>query len=165
MDSGFHGEPMLSKAGLWLWITAATAAIAFAGGQNASLSEKGERILNLGCMSCHDLRPIQTQALDSEGWTKIIDAMMEKGAQVKKEDIPDFIEFLVMSYGPLADGAGRKILLNRCTNCHDLKRVKQHLSSPEEWADTLVAMLNEGASLSDKEFAVLLGYLARNFRQ
>ena len=116
-------------------------------------------------MVCHDLRPIQVQALDTEGWAKVVNAMVEKGAQVKTEDIPPLIEYLVQSYGPLPEGAGKKILLNKCTICHDLKRVKQHLSSPEEWAETLAAMLNEGASLSDEEFAVLLGYLARNFRQ
>ncbi len=153
------------KTGFWLLVTIAASAISFAAGRSASQSEKGEQILNTSCMICHDLRPIQMQALDTEGWAKVVNAMVEKGAQVKTEDIPPLIEYLVQSYGPLPEGAGKKILLNKCTICHDLKRVKQHLSSPEEWAETLAAMLNEGASLSDEEFAVLLGYLARNFRQ
>src|SRR5437867_5233182 len=161
----FMAKPKLQKFGLWLSVTAVTGVIAFAAGQNANVSQKEERILNGSCMGCHDLRPIQTQALDAEGWTKLVSAMVEKGAQVQRKDVPDFVEFLVMNYGPLPEGAGKRILLNRCTLCHDLKRVRQHLSSPEEWADTLGAMLNEGASLTDEEFATLLGYLARNFKQ
>jgi hypothetical protein len=45
-----------------------------------------------------------------------------------------------------------------------LKRVLRHGATREEWEDTLSAMLNEGAMLSDEDFPVLLTYLARNFK-
>jgi hypothetical protein len=48
--------------------------------------------------------------------------------------------------------------------CHTLKRVKQHGATAEEWQETLVAMLNEGAPLSEQDLPVVLAYLARNFR-
>ena len=48
--------------------------------------------------------------------------------------------------------------------CHDLLRVRRNLATREEWEDTLLAMLNEGAMLSDQDFPVLLSYLARNFK-
>ena len=70
-----------------------------------------------------------------------------------------------MTGARLSESAGKQLILNKCTVCHDLKRVKQHLASPEDWADTLNAMLNEGLMLSDEEFATALRYLARNFRQ
>ena len=154
----------LGRTSLWLLATIATAAIAFSAGQEASSYNHGEQVFNASCMECHDLRPIQMQALDSDGWTKIVKAMIEKGAKVKADDVPSIVEYLVANHGPLPDGAGKPVLLNKCTSCHDLKRIKQHLASPEEWAETLNAMLNEGASLSDEEFVVLLTYLARNFR-
>jgi len=47
--------------------------------------------------------------------------------------------------------------------CHDLSRVKRTTATREEWEDTLGAMLNEGAMLSEQDFPVLLNYLARNF--
>ncbi len=154
----------MGKTGLWIWVTACCAAVAFAAG-NVQETERGEQIMNTSCTKCHDLRPIQTAALDEEGWTATINNMIEKGAEVQKDEIPLFVEYLVRNHGPLPDGAGKAIVLNKCSVCHDLKRVTSHLASPEEWADTLSSMLNEGLILSDEELATVLRYLARNFRQ
>ncbi len=115
-------------------------------------------------MTCHDLRPIQTQALDSEGWTKIVAAMVDKGAEVKPDEVPLLVDFLVRRHGPLPDGPGKRILLNTCTVCHELDRVRRHGATRELWEETLSAMLNEGAMLSEQEFPVLLAYLALNFK-
>ena len=119
---------------------------------------------NANCLNCHDLRPIQTQALDEDGWTMVVNAMIQKGAQVKPDEIPILAEYLAFNYGPLPDGAGKPLVLNRCTLCHDLQRVRQHLATREGWEETLSTMLNEGAMLSDVEFEVVLVYLSRNFR-
>jgi hypothetical protein len=151
------------RAALWLAATVMLAAIGFAAGQDDSAA-KAEKIVNTTCLSCHDMRPIQTKALDADGWKKIVDSMIDKGATVSKGDIPMLVSFLEDNYGPLPEGNGKDILLEKCTVCHDLKRVKQHLASPEEWADTLNSMENEGLQLSQEEFGIILRYLARNFR-
>jgi len=154
------------KTGMWAAVTTVTAALAFAAGQqNAGDLAKAERILNTGCTTCHDLRKVQTQALDEDGWTKVVNSMVEKGAQVQKEDIPVLVSYLEDSFGPLPDGPGKEIVLNKCTVCHDLKRVRQHFGTPEDWMDLLGAMENEGLMLSDEEYVAVLKYLARNFRQ
>jgi cytochrome c5 len=139
------------------------AAVVSATGQDVTLVERGERILNRSCTTCHDLRPIQVQALDPVGWTKTIKAEIEKGAKIEAGDMPVLVDYLATHHGPLPDGAGKSILLNTCTLCHDLRRVREHSASAESWEETLVAMLNEGAMLSDQDFPVLLRYLARNF--
>ena len=131
---------------------------------SAQQSDRGEQLVNVNCTGCHDLRPIQTQALDHEGWTGTVRSMIEKGAKVSESDIPVMVDYLVRNHGPLPDGAGKKIVLQTCTMCHDLRRVREHGATPEDWQETLISMLNEGAMLSDEEFAVVLGYLARNFR-
>jgi len=143
---------------------AAAAAFGLALTAAAQEPDKGEQLVNASCISCHDLRPIEVQALDKDGWTNVVNAMVEKGASVEKADLPVLIDYLVDNHGPLPEGAGKKILLNNCTLCHDLKRVRRHGASKEDWADTLSAMLNEGAMLSDEELPVLLNYLARNFK-
>ena len=152
------------KAIFWASATVVLAAVAFAGGQGEG-QLKAEKIVNTTCLTCHGLRPIQTQALDAANWKKIVDSMIEKGAMVEKEDVPILVTYLEDNFGPLPEGAGKQILLNKCTNCHDLKRVRQHFASPEEWADTLSSMENEGLMLSEEEFVTVLKYLARNFRQ
>ncbi len=151
------------KTGLWLGATVLTAALALAAGQDDASQER--EILNTSCTTCHDLRKIQTKALDAEGWTQIVNSMIEKGAKVQKDDIPMFVSYLEDNFGPLPEGNGKEIVLNKCTVCHDLKRVRQHFATPEDWADTLNAMQNEGLMISDDELITVLRYLARNFRE
>jgi hypothetical protein len=47
--------------------------------------------------------------------------------------------------------------------CHDLKRIRLGRRSPEEWEETLISMLNEGAPLPDDQFPVIHEYLSHNF--
>ena len=141
----------------------AIAALGIARAQDVA-SDKGEQIQNAACLGCHDLRPIQTAAYDRGMWSSVVDSMINKGAEVKDIDKPALVDYLVKSHGPLPSGRGQAILLNTCTICHDLGRVRAHTVSREEWEETLNAMLNEGAMLSDQDFPVLLDYLARNFK-
>jgi cytochrome c5 len=141
----------------------AVVALGAAGAQDAA-PDKGEQIQNGACLSCHDLRPIQTAAYDRAGWSTAIDSMIQKGAEVKPDDKPVLVDFLFRNHGPLPEGPGKAILLNTCTVCHDLGRVRINTVSRDEWEETLNAMLNEGAMLSDQDFPVLLDYLARNFK-
>src|SRR5262249_17612186 len=101
----------------------------------------------------------------AEGWTDVVKSMIAKGANVDQGDVPLLVAYLEDNFGPLPNGEGKQILLDKCTTCHDLKRVRQHFASPEEWADLLGSMENEGLMLSQEEYVTLLKYLARNFRQ
>jgi cytochrome c5 len=151
------------RAGLWIAVTVTLAAGAFGASQDDG-AMRGERLVNTSCLACHDLRKIQTQALDGPAWKAVVDSMIEKGAKVEQDEVPLLVSYLEDNFGPLPDGPGKEVVLNKCTVCHDLKRVKQHLATPEEWADTLGAMENEGLRISDEEFVEVLKYLARNFR-
>lgn len=167
--------------GFIVCVTAATAGLLLAGAEALSAARPmapspaqvapaarqealPEEILQKNCQGCHDLRPIQTSAMDAEGWTKTIRAMIEdNGAEVPEEQIPALVRYLVLNHGPVPDGPGKEILLNTCTMCHDLGRVKSAHRTPEEWEETLIAMLNEGAPLSDAQFPVIHAYLSKHF--
>jgi len=141
------------------------AAVSLAGqGQEATRPEPGEQIVNTACTTCHDSRPVDTQALDEAGWTQEVKAMIEKGAELKETDVPLVVDYLTRYHGPLPDGPGKEVVLTVCTQCHDLQRVRRERLSAEGWSEILLAMLNEGAPLTDKDFASVLRYLARNFR-
>ena len=158
----------------------ALAAVLFAGTLAASLQaapaapgapaaqaegDRGERLMNASCQGCHELRVLQVQAKNTEEWTKTIDDMIAKGAKVAKEDIPVLVDYLVDRQGPLPNGAGKAIVLNVCTMCHDLTRIRRGHRSAEEWEETLNSMLNEGAPLSDDQFPIVHAYLSRHFGQ
>jgi len=154
-----------SKPALWLSTTLCCCAIAFSAGQGTIPKEDpGEKILNTACTDCHDLRPIETSAMNQEDWTSTVNLMMVKGAEIKKEDVPVLVKYLVSSYGPLPDGPGKSVLLEVCTQCHTLDRIKTRGSTREGWNELLMHMLNEGAPLPDKDYPVLLDYLAKNFK-
>ena len=154
---------MGGRFGILLGVAVATATIAAAAGQNAQ-PDKGEQIMNGSCTTCHDLRLIQVQAMDKDGWTSNVETMIQRGADVAKDDVPVLIDYLVRHHGPMPDGPGKNIVLNVCTMCHDLDRVRQHLATREDWEDKLGTMLNEGAPLSEQDFPIVLNYLARNFK-
>jgi cytochrome c5 len=138
-------------------------AAAPAAAPQAGEPDKGERLMNASCQGCHEVRTLQVQAKNADEWTATVQDMITKGAKVAKEDIPVLVEYLVDHHGPLPDGRGKAIVLNVCTMCHDLKRIRFGRRSPEEWEETLNAMLNEGAPLSDDQFPIVHAYLSRNF--
>ena len=125
-----------------LFVSAATVAatMAVVAGQSAQ-PDKGEQIMNASCTTCHDLRLIQVQAMDKEAWTNSVDMMIQRGADVPKDDLPVLIEYLVTHHGPMPDGPGKNIVLNVCTMCHDLSRVRRNLATREDWEDKLGTML------------------------
>jgi cytochrome c5 len=137
---------------------------AAARGQETAKPARGEEIVNTVCTTCHDTRAVDTQALDEAGWTKNVKEMIEKGAEVKPGEVAVLVDYLVRYHGPLPDGPGKEVVLNVCTQCHDLQRVRRERLSAEGWSEILLAMLNEGAPLTDKDFASVLRYLAKNFR-
>jgi cytochrome c5 len=130
----------------------------------AQESDPGEKIMNASCQTnCHTVRSIQTQAMDAAAWTKSVSTMVDKGAKISKDDIPVLVRYLAEHYGPIPDGPGKEIVLNTCTMCHDLNRIKLGRRSSEEWEETLISMLNEGAPLSDESFGIVHAYLSKNY--
>jgi cytochrome c5 len=135
-----------------------------AAGQDTAKPEPGEQILTRACLSCHDSRHVDTEALDEAGWTKVVKAEIARGADVKADDVPVLVDYLTRYHAPLPDGDGKEVVLNICTQCHDLQRVRRTRLNAQGWAEILENMLNEGAPLTDTDFATVLRYLARNFR-
>jgi cytochrome c5 len=126
-------------------------------------AERGERLMNASCQDCHAVRVIQVQAKTAEEWAKTVEAEIARGAKIAKDDIPVLVDYLTDHHGPLPNGAGKAIVLNVCTMCHDLSRIKRGHRSAEEWEETLNSMLNEGAPLSDDQFPIVHAYLSRHF--
>jgi len=131
---------------------------------DARQEERGLRILNTSCRSCHGVRRVQIQAMDAAGWTNTVRAMVdEQGATVPEADVPVLIDYLARTYPPMPEGTGKEIVLNRCTVCHDLGVIRDARKSRADWEATLTAMRTQGAALNDEEFPVALNYLTANF--
>ena len=153
----------VKNAFLYALPLAAAALLVAAGGATAQQPDRGERIMNVSCTGCHNARTMETAAKTHDEWNQTVQDMLQKGADVADADIPVLVDYLAQNHGPLPDGPGKDIVLNTCTMCHDLKRIKFGRRSPEEWEETLNSMLNEGAPLSERDFPIVHAYLSKNF--
>lgn len=63
----------------------------------------------------------------------------------------------------LPDGAGKDLVMNVCTVCHDLMRITSKRKTKEEWNDIVDQMATKGAKASDEQFDTIVNYLAKNF--
>jgi len=62
-----------------------------------------------------------------------------------------------------ANDKARQLVLEACTACHMLDRVRSQRLTSEEWRQTIAGMLSEGVPLTDDEVTLVVDYLARNF--
>jgi len=130
---------------------------------SAQRPSEGQQLVEKRCQGCHTMRRVDTAAKDADGWRDTIRVMIQDGAEIEESEIPVMVQYLAREHGPVPEGPGKQILLNICTQCHNLQRIKNGKRSPEEWEETLLAMLNEGAPVSDEQLPVIHAYLSRHF--
>src|SRR5216684_4028156 len=130
----------------------------------------GKAILQNSCTACHGLDDVVNSHMDKKGWETLIESMISNGAAVDDKDKPVLVDYLVKNFGPSGSSggqqakgggsseAGKTILENACTACHDLDLVQDmHLSKPE-WEDLVKSMIGKGAAVEDKDVPVLVDY-------
>jgi cytochrome c5 len=154
---------MSRTVGFILTMSVATVMLFTAATSSAQRPSEGQQLVEKRCQGCHNLRRVDTAAKDADGWRETIQVMIQDGAEIEDAEIPVLVQYLTREHGPVQDGPGKQILLNTCTMCHNLQRIKNGRRSPEEWEETLLAMLNEGAPVSDEQFPVIHAYLSKNF--
>ena len=141
----------------------AAAVLFTAASSSAQRPSEGQQLVEKRCQGCHTMRRVDTAAKNADGWRETIQVMIQDGAEIEESEIPVMVQYLAREHGPVPEGPGKQILLNICTQCHNLQRIKNGRRSPEEWEETLAAMLNEGAPVSDEQFPVIHAYLSRHF--
>lgn len=61
------------------------------------------------------------------------------------------------------ENKARELVLDACTACHTLDRVKVQRLTSNEWRQEIAGMLSEGVPLTDDEIDLVVDYLARHF--
>ena len=61
------------------------------------------------------------------------------------------------------EGEGKKLLEDRCTNCHGLDQVSPLKHNRDAWKSLLERMVTFGAQMDPKEIDVAADYLTKNF--
>jgi sulfite dehydrogenase (cytochrome) subunit B len=168
---------VFGRAAMWIWATLALATMAYAAVQNVQLPDgDGKKILQTACTACHGLDGVVNLHLDKDGWEGLVSSMVSNGAQVDSKDYPVLVDYLVKNFGPSkpagqaapaaggnSDAAGKKILEDVCTACHDLDLVSDQHLSKDEWQMVVVSMVAKGANLTDKDTPTLVEYLSKTY--
>src|SRR2546428_233862 len=107
----------------WAVLTIICAAIAFGAVQTEKAVElqegEGKRILQTTCSVCHGLNEVvKNEGLAKEEWRKIVQQMIQEGAELKDDQANVLAGYLASNFGE-----GRKILDTACTVCHSLDEV------------------------------------------
>src|ERR1019366_8899096 len=68
-----------------------------------------------------------------------------------------------LSAQSLPEGAGKEVLGQVCTDCHDLERVASQRRSAAAWQATVDRMVTMGASANAADVKAIVDYLAKNF--
>src|SRR5262245_19403240 len=71
--------------------------------------------------------------------------------------------FAAVQDAQLPDGPGKQILQNACTSCHGLDGVVRLKLDKAGWEGVVASMVSNGAQVEQKDFPVLIDYLAKNF--
>jgi cytochrome c5 len=77
--------------------------------------------------------------------------------------LPVFLAAVSLHAQDLPDGAGKDLVMNVCTVCHELTRITSKKRTKEEWSDTVDKMASRGAKATDEEFDKIVTYLAKYF--
>ena len=151
---------------------------------------EGQALVNTACTGCHDLRPIVIRRDGLASWTKKVDNMVVRGAQLNTDEAAIVSQYLARSFGPgsgmmvttgklppgavgaggssadltLPPGTGRELVAQRCAGmCHDAGRVLSTRRTAAEW-EQLTRTMSARAGLTDPaQLKVIAAYLAAHF--
>jgi cytochrome c5 len=169
---------IFGKTAMWLFVTVAVAAVAFAAGQSLPEGD-GKKIVEDVCASCHSLDPIRQQQLDKDGWKDLVVKMQGYGAPLDEKQVATVTDYLTKNFGPKAAAGGggggaasnasdeeaKKLIEGICASCHDSGLVTGTTNTKEGWQETVQSMNAKGAGLSEKDVEMLVNYLARTYPQ
>jgi hypothetical protein len=63
----------------------------------------------------------------------------------------------------LPDGPGKAETVAGCSGCHGLGQILGEHRDAAAWADTVTAMINNGAPVADADFDKVVAYLTAHF--
>lgn len=136
-------------------------AIALTAGTVSLPEGNGKKAIESSCAACHSLEVVAQQHWTKEKWLQVVDDMVARGAKLQKGEKPRVLDYLAEHFGPL--DPGRDLVQDICTQCHELDRLNDQELTAAQWSDLIKGMVSEGPPVTDKEFKLIVDYLARNF--
>jgi len=83
------------------------------------------------CSGCHSPENVIGHNLDTDGWTDLLNQMIQNGAQGSDDDFSAILQYLVTNFGPMPP----KVNINKATAMN----LRSWLGMPEKEAEDIVA--------------------------
>lgn len=128
----------------------------------------GAGIVRSRCLGCHGFELITQQRLSRDSWSRELDKMAGWGAVIAAAERDALLAYLTVKVGavpgpPAADDIGDRLLIARCTGCHDLRLIEQQRLDDAGWRRELEKMIGWGAALTTPDREALVAHLARQY--
>ena len=137
------------------------AAVVFAAGTVQLPEGSAKKTVEAACGSCHALDIVTGKQWSHEKWQDVVQAMVERGAALKKDETADVVSYLAKNFGQR--DRGRELVRDICSFCHGVSHLRNQRRTRDEWDNLINGMISEGAPVTDEEYTLILDYLAKNF--
>src|SRR5437762_13902744 len=88
-----------ANGAFWFMLTLLLGVGSLAAKQSTSSDDgKGKALVESKCTVCHGLDEVRVAYLDEPGWKELVESMRVKGADLKDEDVPIIVNYLVRAY-------------------------------------------------------------------
>jgi len=136
----------------------------------------GADIVAVACSQCHSLTALTQLRMNGPAWRHQIYDMIERGAQVRPDQLDTMVNYLQTHLGvgvpypgvtpapvTLASGPGSDIVQSRCGLCHGLDRAVMTKRSAAQWPALINRMVYYGAPITPDQQKTVLAYLTKNY--
>ncbi|MGA2393451.1 MAG: hypothetical protein ABSH03_08900 [Candidatus Lustribacter sp.] len=136
----------------------------------------GADIIAVTCSQCHGLNALTQLRMSGPAWRHQIYDMIERGAQVRPDQVDTMVNYLQTHLGPgipfpgpspapvtLAPGNGADVVQTRCSLCHGVDRVVTVKRTPAQWTAILNRMVYYGAPITADQQKAVFDYLSKNY--
>lgn len=65
----------------------------------------GKEALERVCSACHGAEIVEGKGLTKDGWTQVVEEMIQRGAQGSEDDFGQIVDYLAKNFPPPSDGA------------------------------------------------------------
>lgn len=144
---------------------------------------EGRELVTAACTQCHNLRATLMRRDGREGWERLVEDMVLRGAHLTPEETTTIVQYLVQNFGPgsrsapssaqgaspsetmisLPPGPGKELVETHCSLCHDLSRIVSQPRTRPEWERITKDMMARGAQATDQQVQTIVSYLAAQF--
>ena len=72
----------------------------------------GKDVVERVCSACHGPEIVMTKRLTKDGWSQVVDDMIQRGAQGSDDDFAQIVDYLAVNFSPQSNAA-KKVNVNK----------------------------------------------------